>query len=615
MDLLYPEKKDAFDSLLANFTPSNLRSAPSLLLSSSRPASQMTSHIDADLTRLDEFSRALRTERNKCVHLLRLPVEVIGYIIELCARAEPPRPVQNPAGPVHQRPGSFPPGWLGWVRMGHICTFLRQVLLEMSALWATVPFTLSRGHTEIMARARDAPLVVDLRLNHSWSEFLLQSAEAHFSSARLIRIKGEFHRPSLSSLELGMKDFRALEELELSGWTMDQNVTRDTIDLPPIRAPRLRHLQLDNRFIPFNPSALQSLTLNYHESMPSSSGPKHFHGPAFLELLSRCTSLQRLSLGGMQIDELPTPSSARAPISLPRLKYIAMISNVAFCRSVWSNLILDPHICVKVTLISPYPQDDNVSEIQAVLADEDAFITTLLRRFSDPEAPSVTGVSLDFREQDLCLALAVSDVGAFTDEYQGPFKDDRAFALDVYSRRHDRGLRAALFERLLVDLPKQVDLSNIDALGLTLYRDNTITPAQWLELLAPYHSARDLVHDEFPPQHAFWAALCPPAEVPLALPNVRTLFALPEEPQSMYDFNSMASTLSERHVPWADIPAGLHRRASRGAAIERIVLGTYWDISKVVGAEGLQALRSAVQEVVDTRQYVNGYLVVPDFDD
>ncbi|KZV66014.1 hypothetical protein PENSPDRAFT_737371 [Peniophora sp. CONT] len=613
MDLLYPEKKDAFDSLVIDFTPAKQRRS-SMLLSSNRSRSQIISRIDTDAARLDDISRALRAERNSFVPLLGLPVEVLGNIIELCAREDVPRPITiHKARKHYAQFGARAAGWLGWVRLGHVCSFIRRVILEMPSLWANVVFTLPKGHAKILARARSAPLTIDIRL-HLASRELIASAKTHLPSARVLRVIAGPGQTVLANVmhEWVKQELKELEELDLSDGIAVQNVTRDMVDLSPLRTPRLLRLRLQNYFLPLNYSSLETLILFFHD-LPSSfdhAGPSMFHGHALLAVLSRCMSLQHLYLEGTQFEALSPPSPSRVAISLPSLKRLRVNSTATFCRSVWLNLVLGWHTCVEVTLIQVvHPHDE---------AEEDAFITELVHHSGEPEAPTITGVRLDYLDWDLRLALATNRVDAFTTEGLGPFKEGRVFTLDVCCRRIDLHSRSALFVRLLSELPTHIELTEVNALVLTLPWANLITTPEWNSLLAPFNHVRDLVCNEFPPQRGFWDALCPAAnstDATFILPHLHTLFIGPNEPKNIYDGDVHIALAPEQFVAWEDMPAGLGRRAEQGAGIQRIMLGIFWDILRAVDPEDVHTLRCVVPQVVDTREYKDGHLVIPPYED
>ncbi|KZV66016.1 hypothetical protein PENSPDRAFT_756038 [Peniophora sp. CONT] len=599
MDFLYPEKTGVFKSLVDDFTPTKIRPA-STMLSSNCPSSQIIGLIEKDLARLDDVSRALRAERNSVVSLLRLPVEVIGNIIETCAHSDPPRPIDARKGHSASTSGAHGSGWLGWIRMSHVCQKLRRIMLEMPALWATIAFSVPMGHAEILLRARSVPLTVSLlRLREKSS--IVKSAEAHLVSARVIRLDLGIAAARAMFEPVAAapgKELGALEELRLSKKTATQVVTKDMVELSCLRAPRLRHLRLYNYFVPTTYSCLETLNLEYHRAPQLPRDPAHtlpqLHGDALLAMLCRCTSLRQLRLSGNLLAALPAPSPSRAAISLPSLQSLEMSGSAIVCRSVWSNLVVKPHARVAVTLSDVISVDSS----QPIADDEDtvAFVPTLLRRLGESGAPDVTGVRLDYGNHYIRLAFAVTRVGTFTNERHDPFSGDRVFVLDLrLHSQHPIGL-TAMFESLLSDLPTHVDLSKVDTLSITPPRLTSFTP-EWRSWLASFHHVRNLVCDEFPPQRGLWEALCPLAgsvDIQPALPNLRTLFVLPQEWQISH--NLRPTSVGQR-TSWEDIPAGFIRRAKREAGIERVVLGTRWDPKRTVDAQKIEDIRAVVEHV------------------
>lgn len=589
------------ESLVADFAPTKLRSTP---LSSNYSTSQIIHRIDTDVARLNELSRAMNARRNRYVPVLGLPAEILGNIIELCADTDPPCPIATRQSPELVSPtGSRAPGWLGWVRLGHICQHLRHMVLEMPALWATIAFALPRGHVEILERARDTPLTVILKTSQAFPD-LLNSAEAHFLSAKMIQMDLDL-RDAKSMFEPPEKEFMALEKLEVFIGNIAQDVTSAMIDLPALRAPRLRHIKLRNNFISLPYSSLVTFDLRFQDTFPRRPGPVQtrplFRGHALVDVLRRCTNLRQLFLRGTQMEELPAPSPSRAAVSLPFLTYLEMESTVSFCRSVWSNLVLEPHTCVKVRF-GGIRRGVDAAQLQVIHAEEEAFLHMLLHRSGEPGAPSITGIRLDCRAQDLRIAFAVTRVGAFTQEKQGPFSEGRAFSLDIQLWRRDQASLATLFEQVLKDLPTHIELADVDALAFTSPRTAHTLASEWRSWLTPLNFVRSLVCNEFPPHPSLWYALCPQAElvgVAPALQNLHTLFILPEHPPIRQDFNATAYNIPREHIL-----GGLNRRVELEARIERMVLGTYWGLSRTVDTATvtIEELQTVVPQVVDMRR-------------
>ncbi|KZV71898.1 hypothetical protein PENSPDRAFT_751437 [Peniophora sp. CONT] len=135
-----------------------------------------------------------------------LPNDVLVYIFEHLARADPPRhskdrwPDANVtiSGALYDLSRRIPPEviytphyHLGWIIATHVCRRWRNIFLSLSNLWANIVFRLPQAFDTILYRSRDAPLDMTVRMLGLWGEKSLASlvdfALDHIGRARSLR--------------------------------------------------------------------------------------------------------------------------------------------------------------------------------------------------------------------------------------------------------------------------------------------------------------------------------------------------------------------------------------------------------------------------------------------
>jgi hypothetical protein len=104
------------------------------------------SAIDKEIIAAMEFTHSLLSCRNTLVPISALPPELLSRIFHFHACLEPPQ----------QR--------LGWIVATHVCQHWRQVALNDPLLWAQITGFEPRARwtSEILVRAQNAPLIIDL---------------------------------------------------------------------------------------------------------------------------------------------------------------------------------------------------------------------------------------------------------------------------------------------------------------------------------------------------------------------------------------------------------------------------------------------------------------------
>ncbi|KAI9430730.1 hypothetical protein F5148DRAFT_191660 [Russula earlei] len=243
------------------------------------------STLDNEIDAARRLTHTLLTRRNTLAPISVLPSELLARIFHFHSLGMAPWP-----SPVS----------LGWITVTHVCKHWRQVALDDSTLWARISdFPPSNEWiSEMLARARSAPLVIDvdgLPSHEALSLFL-----PHLSHTRSLRIDGiclshcnrfyEFflqEAPALEHFELGLSSVSPVTFPEL-GTTFFKN-----------QVPKLKTLCLSEVRMPWSliPRAqLTQLKVILSKEMPTAGVTRADEFNQFIGLLINCPTLEVLAL-------------------------------------------------------------------------------------------------------------------------------------------------------------------------------------------------------------------------------------------------------------------------------------------------------------------------------
>ncbi|KAH9978417.1 hypothetical protein BJV77DRAFT_518170 [Russula vinacea] len=106
---------------------------------------------------------------------------------------------------------------LGWLRATHVCQFWRQVALDDSSLWATISGIPRNTEfiSEMLARARNAPLNINIYLDGTSGQEVLYMFPPHLSHTRELRLHGPSMLLPGSFRGICCREAPALEHFEL----------------------------------------------------------------------------------------------------------------------------------------------------------------------------------------------------------------------------------------------------------------------------------------------------------------------------------------------------------------------------------------------------------------
>ncbi|KZV63718.1 hypothetical protein PENSPDRAFT_757753 [Peniophora sp. CONT] len=331
---------------------------------------QMTSaNIPRSSERFAELSHAMRAEASVLEQIIKLfvaqwdadvpiinslPPEILHYIFSLVAEIDRPHPpyvclardadhirvcrltdgFQHDRNSERRYPALGKGGYLGWIRLGHVCQSWRNALLGFPALWASDTGLLPRGTHTMLERAQNMPLSIRAYLSACRPEAgraVLSAMAAQPMSDLVLRAR-----------ELDIIDVRATHLQHLDAFfdrctfpLVEHATVVGELDRPgvghirPLRylatinAPRLRSLHLIMAFYPWSSSVLSSLSIGTAGEVFEDRGLDVDAQHIDYIMQASATTLKDLSLTGLWLvdddDGRRTRPNAPGP-TLPKLQ-------------------------------------------------------------------------------------------------------------------------------------------------------------------------------------------------------------------------------------------------------------------------------------------------------
>ena len=236
---------------------------------------------------------------------------------------------------VFEDPACFGERNLGWIRVTHVCRYWREVALDDSSLWATIwgASTNTELISEMMARAKNAPMDIHLCLVDRSGPEVLRMFPPHLSHTRELRLQ------SLSSTTLCSDNVRgiysreapALEHFELR-CSVNSPITFRELEGAALfkgRAPRLRTFSLSQVVIPWSllpRGQLTQLTIRLFQELPIPYAPPYGDLNQLIDLLVNCPGLEILVLDRclpFQLSQIPYGQT----IHLPHLSLLSLVGS------------------------------------------------------------------------------------------------------------------------------------------------------------------------------------------------------------------------------------------------------------------------------------------------
>ncbi|KAI0315362.1 hypothetical protein OF83DRAFT_363453 [Amylostereum chailletii] len=217
-----------------------------------RASAQLLNELDDEITQVSSLLQDLKIQRNACRPFLRLPPEIMAIIVTLVASVDPA---------IRFTDDRANPSALGWINITHVCQRLRNVALNMSFLWARLVSYFPAARETILERARDLPVVLLVGRRRGAGRYrespeLSSFAASHAKRARSLCVIQEEFAEKLKRAVVG-QSLPDLQRLVLSS-----DMTYCPFKAPPLVAPNLHTISLDNMFIPWMSSKLRSLYIS-----------------------------------------------------------------------------------------------------------------------------------------------------------------------------------------------------------------------------------------------------------------------------------------------------------------------------------------------------------------
>lgn len=208
-------------------------------------------------------------------------------------------------------------GSLGFIRISHVCTAWRSILLSMRRVWADNIGILPLATTDMVARAGTYPLTVSLGLFSLHGVDINDLIEApairavHGTISKYNRSSHCIHA-LLSSMRRGTSAWHTLETVDLSVHGSEPRPKTKTL-----HTPSLCYLSMQNFFFRFFAPSLQHLTITFRSSR---DGVLAMSMISLLSMLRSCRlTLRELKLLHCFAPDF-MPSDSTDPIALPSLR-------------------------------------------------------------------------------------------------------------------------------------------------------------------------------------------------------------------------------------------------------------------------------------------------------
>jgi hypothetical protein len=332
-----PMFSDIFAQIESRFSPSHSGTG------FSDPSARVTaiSIVDKGIDATRQFLCSLLARRNTLVPISVLPPEILSRVFHLLVIEEPPLS-ENP-----------------WIRVTHVCRRWRQVAIDDSSLWARIRGipTNAEWISEMLARAKNAPLEIELNdVGRSSPETLFMVAP-HLSHTRQLRLHGlsKYHSGGIQAIF--SREAPALEHLEL---TANRTSYSGNVTFPDIggkmlfkgRAPRLRTFSLYQVTTPLSIVPCGQLTkLKIASSYEDIVPPVDLN--ELIDLLVNCPSLEILALEscGSCLPSQPECPQGRT-IHLPHLSRLRVRGSTSHIMNMLKMLKLPSSTTLHLDCIS-----------------------------------------------------------------------------------------------------------------------------------------------------------------------------------------------------------------------------------------------------------------------
>ena len=364
---------------------------------------------------------------------------------------------------------------LGWIRVTHVCSLWRQIALGDLSLWARISGLALNTMlaSEMLARAKNAPLVIDIDLEEMSSPDVLHMLPPHLPHTRELRLHSlsmlhsdsvraiyDQEAPALEHFELGVSAISLITLQELDGTTLFKG-----------RAPKLRTLILSQVLIPWSLIPHGQLTqLTVSLSNEACIVPSRHDLNQLVDLLVDSSGLEVLVLESC----LPSRLSQFLPfgetIHLPRISRLSLGGSSSRITNLLKMLRLPSSAMLHLRCIS---------ENTSTYTDYHLLPVILAHlQSSDPIEFKYLSVTLDYR--NLFLEVTASTSGPISgfsksQDFESPMDDHNDLVLS-FDGLLEIGDWADIIEQVCNKLP----ISNLEFLSISA--PDVVEPLNLVEL-------------------------------------------------------------------------------------------------------------------------------------
>jgi hypothetical protein len=450
---------DVFDKTESRINPSHSRTGihdPSARI-------EAISTVDKGIDTAKQFVRSLLTRRNALVPISLLPPEILARVFHFLVLKELPF-----SGRRH----------LGWIRVTHVCRHWRQVALDDSSLWAKMGWripTNTKWISEILARAKNAPLDIEFNAVTRSSAEALLTISPHLSHTRQLRLHGlpELHFDSVR--EIYNWEAPVLEHFEITVAAYSPTPLRYLGGnmLFKGRAPRLRTFSLSRVVIPWSlipRGQLTQLKIACRAEDIDSPGDLN----QLIDLLVNCPALEILALDSClpsQLTELP----------YGRIIHLSHLSRLRLCGS--TSRIM--HMLKMLKLPSSTALHlDCISKITSIHNDPEGLLLAVIStQFKNPAPVEFKSLTVTIRRYIAnILNITASTFPSTlrnrqTQNFEGDMVGNAELVLS-FDMLSNPGHTTDLLGRACKMLP----ISNLEFISMSAGTDTNIIDINWVEL-------------------------------------------------------------------------------------------------------------------------------------
>jgi hypothetical protein len=313
------------------------------------------SAVDKEVDATKQLLRSLLTRRNALAPISLLPPEILARVFHLLVLEETPYSDKQNSG---------------WIRRTtHVCRHWRQVALGDSSLWARISVTPTNMNTtlisEMLARARNAPLEITVDLVASPNPDVFLMFPPHLSHTRVLRLHSLSTIHSESVREIFSREAPALEHFELGVSVASPITFRDLGGTTSFKgkAPKLRAFCISQVCVPWSfipRGQLTQLKIILLDEMSTTDAPSLGSARQFIDLLADCPALEILVLELCIPRDLSQSSRGRT-VHLPHLSRLCVGGSSSRVTNLLKMLRIPSTATLHLRCVSEngYPHNDH----------------------------------------------------------------------------------------------------------------------------------------------------------------------------------------------------------------------------------------------------------------